>query len=87
MEEIRYADAKQPTKSGAIEMLDEKLNELEDALEQLERVTASVRSQYLTTAIQSSEPHAEPPNAIRGRIERLANNISRLRALAQEIDL
>ena len=72
---------------GSVEVLDDHLTSLEDVCERLEHRLAPVRSQYATAEALLSEPRAEPANAIRGRIERLSSNVSRLNRLVEEIDL
>jgi|HubBroStandDraft_6_1064221.scaffolds.fasta_scaffold29873_5 polyhydroxyalkanoate synthesis regulator phasin len=84
-EPIRRREADVVKSSGAVEALEETLNSLEDAIERVEHKVMSARSQYAVQHL--SEPRAEPSNALRGRIERLQNNVTRLNQLAEEIDL
>jgi hypothetical protein len=75
-----------PERSGALEELDDLLDQLEKHLSVLEERLSPVVSQHATNA-RLMEPAPEPATALRGRNQRLRNSLGRLGQLTSEVDL
>lgn len=82
-----FSDEVERTAPGAIEELDRELERFDNSLERLTRIADPVTNRYAGVEKVLSEPQPEPATALRGRTQRLRDQLARLDRIMNEIDL